>query len=453
MKDFSGRTAFITGGANGIGLGLARALLAEGCKVAIADIREDSISAALKTLDNSEVMGVPLDVASRDGFAAAADEVEARLGPVSLVFNNAGINLFQTIDELLVRRLGLADGRQSQRRHQRGDDVRAEDEGEWSRRPCRQHSVDGRFPVRAPARHLQHHQVRGARAERIAPLQPRTARHRRFGPLPRPCEEPHHAAADIRPEDLKAGAKPVDAEMTARIAQVHQSGMEPDVVAARVLDAIRANRFYIFSHPEFRDELRELFDEIIAEFRDYPEDEGYAQRLGFEKGRREGYKAARAAARGEGLSAPTASVSGADADAHRGKPAGQRLRLLHGYDCLAHWTKRKAALGKAVREHLDHADMPGRECFRFGDDATIIDAVGKRSPARAIGEREIDGDDQHLLPPNLVRVDPDPRRERQVGNADDRRHPLSPHPRASPRARCWRAGTRSSSGRRRPGPA
>jgi len=39
--------------------------------------------------------------------------------------------------------------------------------------------------------------------------------------------------------------------------------MEPDVIAARVLDAMREDRFYIFSHPEFKDELRELFDEIL----------------------------------------------------------------------------------------------------------------------------------------------------------------------------------------------
>jgi NAD(P)-dependent dehydrogenase (short-subunit alcohol dehydrogenase family) len=62
LTDLAGRTAFVTGGANGIGLGLARVLLDQGCKVAIADIREESIAAALASLDNREVMGVQLNV-------------------------------------------------------------------------------------------------------------------------------------------------------------------------------------------------------------------------------------------------------------------------------------------------------------------------------------------------------------------------------------------------------
>ena len=99
MKDLAGRTAFVTGGANGVGIGLVRQLLNEGCKVAIADIRQDSIDKALASLDNREVMGVQLDVASRDGFKAAADEVEAKFGPVSILCNNAGVNLFQPIEE------------------------------------------------------------------------------------------------------------------------------------------------------------------------------------------------------------------------------------------------------------------------------------------------------------------------------------------------------------------
>lgn len=46
------------------------------------------------------------------------------------------------------------------------------------------------------------------------------------------------------------------------------------MVAARVLEAMRENRFHIFTHPEFKDELRELFDEILGDFRDYPADPG-----------------------------------------------------------------------------------------------------------------------------------------------------------------------------------
>ena len=85
MIDFAGRTAFVTGGANGVGIGLVRALLAEGCKVAMADIRQESINKALATLDNNEVRGVQVDVSSREGMAEAADKVEAQFGPVTLL--------------------------------------------------------------------------------------------------------------------------------------------------------------------------------------------------------------------------------------------------------------------------------------------------------------------------------------------------------------------------------
>ncbi|MBV9317179.1 MAG: SDR family NAD(P)-dependent oxidoreductase, partial [Gammaproteobacteria bacterium] len=86
MKDFAGRTAFVTGGANGVGLGLARALLAEGCNVAIADIRPAHIETALETLDNPRAMGVVVDVSSRADVARAAEAVEARFGVVTLLF-------------------------------------------------------------------------------------------------------------------------------------------------------------------------------------------------------------------------------------------------------------------------------------------------------------------------------------------------------------------------------
>ena len=57
-----------------------------------------------------------------------------------------------------------------------------------------------------------------------------------------------------------------------------------------VLEAMREDRFHIFPHPEFKDELSELFGEILADFRDYPVDPGHAQRIDFEKTRRESYR-------------------------------------------------------------------------------------------------------------------------------------------------------------------
>jgi short-subunit dehydrogenase len=98
-----------------------------------------------------------------------------------------------------------------------------------------------------------------------------------------------YASNDIRPQDLRAGAKPVDVEGVKRLAEIHEFGMEPDVIAARVLEAMRENRFYIFTHPEFKDELRTVFDEILQDFRDYPPDPGHDKRVGFEKMRRESY--------------------------------------------------------------------------------------------------------------------------------------------------------------------
>jgi hypothetical protein len=53
---------------------------------------------------------------------------------------------------------------------------------------------------------------------------------------------------------------------------------------------MREDRFHIFSHPEFRDELSEVFTETLGDFRDYPADPGYQQRTDFEVTRRASYR-------------------------------------------------------------------------------------------------------------------------------------------------------------------
>lgn len=90
--DVAGRTALITGGANGIGLGIARALAKADVRIALVDLDIDALAAAEAELAQvTDVMAVTLDVRDRAAFARTADEIEARLGPVSLLFNNAGV--------------------------------------------------------------------------------------------------------------------------------------------------------------------------------------------------------------------------------------------------------------------------------------------------------------------------------------------------------------------------
>lgn len=92
MTDVSGRTAFITGGANGIGLGIARAFARQGVKLGLVDIDVAALAAAKAELSAiTQVETAVLDMRDRTSFATVADAFEAKLGAVSLVFNNAGV--------------------------------------------------------------------------------------------------------------------------------------------------------------------------------------------------------------------------------------------------------------------------------------------------------------------------------------------------------------------------
>jgi NAD(P)-dependent dehydrogenase (short-subunit alcohol dehydrogenase family) len=92
MQNLQGKTAFVTGGASGIGLGIAKALLGAGMNVVIADIRDDHLADATAELGGGDrVLAIKLDVTDRADFARAADATEARFGKVHILCNNAGV--------------------------------------------------------------------------------------------------------------------------------------------------------------------------------------------------------------------------------------------------------------------------------------------------------------------------------------------------------------------------
>ena len=80
MENLKGKTAFITGGASGMGLGIARACAREGMNVVIADFRQNAIDDALAMFKEHgwPCHGICLNVADREAYVRAADEAEAR---------------------------------------------------------------------------------------------------------------------------------------------------------------------------------------------------------------------------------------------------------------------------------------------------------------------------------------------------------------------------------------
>lgn len=83
--------AFITGGASGLGLGMADALAKRGLSVTIADINTDSLAEVTATRGN-QFRGIELDTRNRERWAEAKAEAEAAFGPVDVLINNAGIS-------------------------------------------------------------------------------------------------------------------------------------------------------------------------------------------------------------------------------------------------------------------------------------------------------------------------------------------------------------------------
>jgi NAD(P)-dependent dehydrogenase (short-subunit alcohol dehydrogenase family) len=93
--EFSGKTAFVTGAANGIGLGICRALARNGVNLVLADIEQSALDAARRELEtfNVRTRAIEVDVSDASAFERAADGAEREFGNIHFLFNNAGITM------------------------------------------------------------------------------------------------------------------------------------------------------------------------------------------------------------------------------------------------------------------------------------------------------------------------------------------------------------------------
>jgi NAD(P)-dependent dehydrogenase (short-subunit alcohol dehydrogenase family) len=292
MQDVTGKVAFITGGASGVGFGMAKVFSAAGMKVVIADIRQEHLDAAMQSFKGAQVHAVRLDVTDRTAMARAADEADRVFGKVHIVCNNAGINLFNDIaaatyddwDWIMGVNLGgVINGVQTfvpriKAHGEGGHIVNTASMASFIAGAGAGIYTASKFAVRGVTEALRWSLMpHGIGVSVLCPGLVKSAIYKSEG---------------IRPANLSVNASTMSPEFLRQLEQIHQSGMEPEEVGEKVLRAIRANQFYIFPMPEFKDELRAIFDEALAAL---PNEPAEPARLAFEDGRRAMAAKARAA--------------------------------------------------------------------------------------------------------------------------------------------------------------
>jgi NAD(P)-dependent dehydrogenase (short-subunit alcohol dehydrogenase family) len=272
MRDLAGRTAFVTGGASGIGLALGRAFAEAGMKVMLADIEADALEAAVEDLreHGHDVRGVACDVADPASVDHAAEASYDAFGKVHLVCNNAGVAGGSGIDSISpdtwrwvldVNLMGVVHGIRTFLPH-----LRAHGEGGHIVNTASMAGLNsglgfspysaGKFAVINISEGLARQVAPlGIGVTVLCPGYVRTriassARNRpeRYGPAQRP--------------DL---ASP-DGRMAAGQAELARLGLDPGDVAAQTMRAISEGELYVFTHAgaEWRAELKERFDTILA---------------------------------------------------------------------------------------------------------------------------------------------------------------------------------------------
>ena len=97
------KTAYITGGSKGIGFGIAKAMLAEGMKVAITGRNAETLNAAIEELNkvgNGEIFAIESDVRNFESEKNAIEQVLEKWGTLDVVIANAGVGRFASIEEM-----------------------------------------------------------------------------------------------------------------------------------------------------------------------------------------------------------------------------------------------------------------------------------------------------------------------------------------------------------------
>lgn len=280
MNNVAGKTAFITGGASGIGLGMAEAFLEAGMKVMAADIRLDHIEHARATLGSrfADLEFMQLDVTDRKAMAAAAAHTIERFGKIHVLCNNAGIGIMAgakdaSFDDwdwsLAVNLTSVFSGIHIFLPH-----LLAHGEGGHIVNTASVGAVLPANIVYGAAKCGVMGLSEALRAELAAD---------NIGVsclLPGPTATNINQVATLRPEHYKnTRLHEKEQELAARTSL--PNWLDPLLAGDLVLDAIKRNLLFVFTHAEHKEGTRRRFEAILAAFPDGEVTADSAQKLGF----------------------------------------------------------------------------------------------------------------------------------------------------------------------------
>ena len=276
MTDITGRTAVVTGGGNGIGMGLAKELARQGAKVAVADIipeNAEKVAAAIRDA-GGEAMAVTCDVCERGSIDAIKNAVHETFGPVTLLFANAGATSCEPLMEMSdddvdwILQVNLH-GVMNTTRAFLPDMIAAK-----GGHVCATASMAGLLPGWIPV-HAPYSAAKAGIIGLMMNLGLELAEHNIF--TTSYC--PGGVATGMKDNNARYRPArfggPGEAELHVSDASTNAKSMafySPDAVAPMVLDAVRNNRQFVFDHPEQRAEFRRTYSGIVEACYDAADD-------------------------------------------------------------------------------------------------------------------------------------------------------------------------------------
>jgi NAD(P)-dependent dehydrogenase (short-subunit alcohol dehydrogenase family) len=276
MKDFKGKTAFVTGGASGIGLAMARAFGRQGMNVVIADIEDAPAKAAVERLASEQIKAVAIhcDVGERNNLRAAALEAVSAFGKVHVVCNNAGVgaggeigkvperdwdwivdvnlkSVYYGVETFLPLIRGHGEG---------GHFVNTASIAGLISGPGMEPYSATKYAVVAMSEGWAM-QLGGSNIG-MSVLCPGFVRTRI-----------HESARTKQARFAGSEQESFDPQRREMISKAIETGLDPDVVGARVVEAVRDNQLYIFTDPRFKDVVEMRFAAIRNGFQQAEESE------------------------------------------------------------------------------------------------------------------------------------------------------------------------------------